>query len=178
MIVFLVSGLWHGADLTFVIWGGLNGLYQVLGELLEPVRNRVCTALRLDRQTLGHRCFRGFLTFLLVDFSWIFFRASNYGQAKEIMSSIFTASNPWVLFDGSLYSCGLDARNFGLVAVSMGLLTLVDLCKRRGRPLGKLLLDQDWWPRWLLIAAAILALLVFGKWGPGFDQASFIYFQF
>ena len=178
MIVFLVSGLWHGADLTFVIWGGLNGLYQVLGELLEPVRNRACTALRLDRQTLGHRCFRGFLTFLLVDFSWIFFRASSYAQAKEIIVSIFSASNPWVLFDGSLYSCGLDARNFGLVAVSMGLLTLADLCKRRGHPLGKLLLGQDWWLRWLLIAAAILALLVFGKWGPGFDQASFIYFQF
>ena len=113
-----------------------------------------------------------------MDFSWIFFRASSYAQAKEIIVSIFSASNPWVLFDGSLYSCGLDARNFGFVAVSMGLLTLADLCKRRGHPLGKLLLEQDWWLRWLLIAAAVLALLVFGKWGPGFDQASFIYFQF
>ena len=178
MIVFLVSGLWHGADATFVIWGGLNGLYQVLGELLEPLRTRVCQALGLHRETLGHRCVQGLVTFLLVDFSWIFFRASNFAQAKEIITSIFTASNPWVLFDTSLYSCGLDARNFGLLVVGLGLLALADLCKRRGHPLSKLLLSQDPWLRWILTAAAILALLVFGKWGPGFDQASFIYFQF
>lgn len=178
MIVFLVSGLWHGADATFVIWGGLNGLYQVLGELLEPLRTRICGALGLHRETLGHRCVQGLITFLLVDFSWIFFRASNFAQAKEIITSIFTASNPWVLFDGSLYSCGLDARNFGLLVVGLGLLALADLCKRRGHPLSKLLLRQDPWLRWLFTAAAILALLVFGKWGPGFDQASFIYFQF
>lgn len=178
MIVFLVSGLWHGADLSFVIWGGLNGLYQVLGELLEPLRSRVCTALGLHRETLGHRCVQGLLTFLLVDFSWIFFRASNFAQAKEIINSIFTASNPWILFDNSLYSCGLDARNFGLLVAGVGLLALADLCKRRGHPLSRLLLRQDRWLRWLLTAAAILALLVFGKWGPGFDQASFIYFQF
>ena len=178
MIVFLVSGLWHGADATFVIWGGLNGLYQVLGELLEPLRTRVCQALGLHRETLGHRCVQGLITFLLVDFSWIFFRASNFAQAKEIITSIFTASNPWVIFDGSIYSCGLDARNFGLLVVGLGLLALADLCKRRGQPLSKLLLRQDPWLRWLFTAAAILALLVFGKWGPGFDQASFIYFQF
>lgn len=178
MIVFLVSGLWHGADATFVIWGGLNGLYQVLGELLEPLRSRICTALGLHRETLGHRCVQGLITFLLVDFSWIFFRASNFAQAKEIITSIFTASNPWILFDNSLYSCGLDARNFGLLVAGVGLLALADLCKRRGHPLSRLLLRQDRWLRWLLTAAAILALLVFGKWGPGFDQASFIYFQF
>lgn len=178
MIVFLVSGLWHGADATFVIWGGLNGLYQVLGELLEPLRTRVCQALGLHRETLGHRCVQGLVTFLLVDFSWIFFRASSLAQAKEIITSIFTASNPWILFDTSLYSCGLDARNFGLLVVGLGLLALADLCKRRGHHLSKLLLSQDPWLRWLFTAAAILALLVFGKWGPGFDQASFIYFQF
>lgn len=178
MIVFLVSGLWHGADATFVIWGGLNGLYQVLGEVSEPLRTRICTALGLHRETLGHRCVQGLVTFLLVDFSWIFFRASSFAQAKEIITSIFTASNPWVLFDGSLYSCGLDARNFGLLMMGMALLALADLCKRRGHPLSKLLLGQDLWLRWLFTAAAILALLVFGKWGPGFDQASFIYFQF
>ena len=178
MIVFLVSGLWHGADLSFVIWGGLNGLYQVLGELLEPLRTGICKALGLHRETLGHRCVQGLLTFLMVDFSWIFFRASNFTQAKGIIASIFSASNPWVLFDGSLYSCGLDAKNFGLLVLGMGLLTLADLCKRRGHPLSQLLLRQDRWLRWLLTAAAILALLVFGKWGPGFDQASFIYFQF
>ena len=178
MIVFLVSGLWHGADATFVIWGGLNGLYQVLGEALAPVRDRLCGSLGLHRETLCHKIAQGIITFLLIDFSWIFFRAADFTQAVSVIRSIFTAANPWVLFDGSLYGCGLDRKNFTLMLLGIALLLLADLCKRRGVRVRQVLLGQDWWARIVLIAAAILALLVFGKWGPGFNQASFIYFQF
>lgn len=118
------------------------------------------------------------MTFLLIDFSWIFFRAADFTQAVSVIRSISTAANPWVLFDGSLYGCGLDRKNFTLMLLGIGLLFLADLCKRRGLALHRVLLGQDWWARIVLIAAAILALLVFGKWGPGFNQASFIYFQF
>ena len=118
------------------------------------------------------------MTFLLIDFSWIFFRAADFTQAVSVIRSSFTAANPWVLFDGSLYGCGLDRKNFTLMLLGIGLLFLADLCKRRGVALHRVLLGQDWWARIVLIAAAILALLVFGKWGPGFNQASFIYFQF
>lgn len=178
MIVFLVSGLWHGADATFVLWGGLNGLYQVLGEWLEPVRTRICRTLGLRRETFGHRLMQGVVTFLLVDFSWIFFRAADFTQAKQVIASIFTASNPWILFDGSLYGCGLDSKSFTLMLLSIGLLLFADICKRKGISLRQHILRQDGWFRWGLMAASVLGLLVFGKWGPGFDQASFIYFQF
>ena len=178
MIVFLVSGLWHGADATFVIWGGLNGLYQVLGEALAPARDKACIHLGLHREKACHKIAQGIITFLLIDFSWIFFRAADFTQAASVIRSIFTAANPWVLFDGSLYGCGLDRKNFTLMLLGIGLLFLADLCKRRGLALHRVLLGQDWWARIVLIAAAILALLVFGKWGPGFNQASFIYFQF
>ena len=178
MIVFLVSGLWHGADASFVIWGGLNGLYQVLGEALTPVRDRLCGLLGLHRETLGHRIAQTVLTFLLIDFSWIFFRAADFSQAVSVIRSIFTAANLFVLFDGSLYGCGLDRKNFLLMLLCIGLLLLADLCKRRGIVLRQVVTRQDWWCRYVLIAGAILALLVFGKWGPGFNQASFIYFQF
>ena len=178
MIVFLVSGLWHGADASFVIWGGLNGLYQVLGEALTPVRDRLCGVLGLHRETLGHRIAQTVLTFLLIDFSWIFFRAADFSQAVSVICSIFTAANLFVLFDGSLYGCGLDRKNFLLMLLCIGLLLLADLCKRRGIVLRQVVIRQDWWCRYVLIAGAILALLVFGKWGPGFNQASFIYFQF
>ena len=55
LIVFLVSGLWHGADLSYVIWGGINGCCQVAGEALKPLRDRIVKALGLRRETLGHR---------------------------------------------------------------------------------------------------------------------------
>lgn len=178
MIVFLVSGLWHGASVSMVVWGGLNGLYQVLGEVLSPVRDRLVKLLGLRRESLGHRLGQTVCTFLLVDFSWIFFRADRLSSALAIVRSVLTAANPWVLFDGSLYTLGLDQKNFTVMLLSIGLLFVADLCKRRGIRIRQVVMAQDWWFRWSFIALSVIALLVFGLWGPAFDQASFIYFQF
>ena len=178
MIVFLVSGLWHGASISMVVWGGLNGLYQVLGEVLSPVRDRLVKLLGLRRESLGHRLGQTVCTFLLVDFSWIFFRADRLSSALAIVRSVLTAANPWVLFDGSLYTLGLDRKNFTVMLLSIGLLFVADLCKRRGIRIRQVVMAQDWWFRWSFIALSVIALLVFGLWGPAFDQASFIYFQF
>ena len=85
MIVFLVSGLWHGANLTFVVWGGLNGAFQIIGEMLQPVRDRLVRALNIDRRCISHRLFKLLITFALVDFTWIFFRADSVSQGIEIV---------------------------------------------------------------------------------------------
>ena len=87
------------------------------------------------------------------------------------------------LFRGRSEDTPTGHYDWGLIALFLmllciGLLLLADLCKRRGIVLRQVVLRQDWWCRYVLIAGAILALLVFGKWGPGFNQASFIYFQF
>ena len=178
MLVFLVSGLWHGAQFSFIVWGGLNGLYQVLGEITEPVRDRLVSALRLNRRSLGHRLARMAGTFVLIDFSWIFFRAAHFTEALSIIKSMITVSNPWILFDGSLYECGLDAKNFRLLTISILILLFADYCKRKKIAIRKIIMDQDYWFRWLFIALAINFILLFGKWGPSFDQSNFIYFQF
>lgn len=97
MIVFLVSGLWHGASMSFVIWGTMNGLYQVIGELLLPIRDRIVNVLNLNRQSLGHKLIQMIGTFALVDFSWIFFRAGSTTYAITIIKSMLFVKNPWIL---------------------------------------------------------------------------------
>ena len=77
VIVFLVSGLWHGANMTYVIWGLLNGLYQVVGELTMPARKKLKKLFGLRETTLTQRIFQYICTFILIDFSFIFFRASS-----------------------------------------------------------------------------------------------------
>ena len=178
MIVFLVSGLWHGAQFSYVVWGGINGLYQVVGEWLTPVRRRACRLLRLHPDSLGHRLAQCLITFVLVDFSWLFFRASSLRDAMLMLRSAATVHNPWVLFDGSIYNCGLDLPNFWLMVFGVGILLFADFCKHRGIRVRSVILKQDYWFRWLFIALAVTAILLFGKWGPQFDKNSFIYFQF
>lgn len=177
LIVFLVSGLWHGADLSFVIWGGLNGLYQIAGELLMPVRNKAVSILHLNRKSLGHKllCMAG--TFLLVDFSWIFFRADSIKDALKITKLLFTVRNPWVLFDGSLYQCGIDRQNFQLALICLCILISADYCKIKGIQIRKVIERQDYWFRWMFIALSVWSILTFGMWGSS-DASNFIYFQF
>lgn len=178
LIVFTVSGLWHGASFAFVAWGALNGVYQVLGDILAPLRGRVVRALGLHRGTFGHRLLQMGVTFVLVDFSWIFFRAGSLGQASAVVRSIFTAQNPWVLFDGSLYACGLDEKNFRLMLVCIGILLFADICKKRGIILRRIIARQDHWFQMLFCTAAVCGILLFGLWGPGYNAVNFIYFQF
>ncbi|MCD8362741.1 MAG: MBOAT family protein [Lachnospiraceae bacterium] len=178
MIVFLISGLWHGAQSTYVVWGMLNGLYQVAGELTEPIRTRLIDACGLHRESFAHRLLRCGITFVLVDFSWIFFRASTVRRALAIVRSILTAGNPWILLDGSLYECGLDSKNFWLVLLCIAVLLLADCLKHRGICVRKVILRQDVWCQCMVVVFAIALILLFGLWGPAYSEANFIYFQF
>ena len=131
MIVFMLSGLWHGAQLTFVVWGAINGLYQVIGEILMPIREKVSDALGVNRDSEGFCVLRAIVTFTMIDFSWIFFRADSLGRAVYIIKSIFSAENIWTLFDGSLYNCGLDEKNFRFMLIAVIVLLVADFLKRK-----------------------------------------------
>ncbi len=178
MIVFLVSGLWHGASTSFVIWGGLNGLYQVIGEICMPARDKLVSAIHLNRDSFAHKLLRGLGTFILVDFAWIFFRAGTTAEAMSVVSSIISADNPWILFDGSIYDCGLDRKNYWVMIFGIIILTLADIAKRRGIVVRKVIIRQDYWFRCLVIIVSVMAILVYGVWGSSYDAANFIYFQF
>lgn len=178
LAVFLVSGLWHGSQISFVAWGGLNGLYQIAGELLQPARDRAVEVLHLNRESIGHKAAKAVGTFLLVDFSWIFFRAPQFREAFAIIRQMVTVRNPWVLFDDSLYQCGLDGRNFRLMLLCLLVLMFADLCKLKGIQVRGVLMAQDFWFRCCFLVFAVCVILTFGIWGPGYNEASFIYFQF
>ena len=178
MIVFLVSGLWHGASFSFIIWGGLNGFYQIAAEVLMPARERVRKLLKINAGALWYKLLQGIGTFVLVDLAWVFFRASGAREALSIIRQMITADNFYILLDGSLYNCGLDLPNFVLMILGIALLGAADCLKNKGIRIRDVILRQMYPVRWAVYTFAILAVLVFGIWGPAFDKASFIYFQF
>lgn len=178
MIVFLTSGMWHGAQWSFIVWGGINGLYQIIGERLMPVRNKLNKLLRLKRESFGHKLFKVVTTFVLIDFAWIFFRANRFTDAFGIIKSMFSVRNWWVLFDDSLFTLGLDWKNFVLLILAIVILLVSDIFKYKGIKVRRVIMRQELWFRWSLYIAAIAGILVFGIWGPGYDASAFIYFQF
>lgn len=178
LVVFLVSGLWHGASLSFVVWGGLNGIYQIVGSITDKYRERLCNLLRIQRNSLGCKLVRGVMTFGFVDFAWVFFRSNGLREALQIVRCMLTVHNPWVLFDGSLYNCGIDQKNMGLLFICLLILAVVDVYKKRNIHIHSLILEQDGWFQIAFISLAIVFIMIFGKYGPMYDAKNFIYFQF
>ena len=101
------------------------------------------------------------VTFVLITFTWVFFRAPYLSAAFDMVRGMFTIANPWILFDGSLYWCGLDQPNFDLMLLGIALLTGADICKYCGIKLRELIVKQDAWCQSLVIALSVSLILLF-----------------
>lgn len=169
MIVFLLSGLWHGANWTYIIWGGLNGFYLVFAILSKDIREKFVRFMHLDRYPKLNSLVKVFCTFNLVCFSWIFFRASSLGEALSIVKRIFME-----------FSLRIDIGRAGVTRYQLGLccgvvifLLFVQLFQRYGLMADKLN-RQHLVIRWGVYYAGLALLILLGV----FNTNSFIYFQF
>lgn len=165
IIVFAVCGLWHGAAYTFVVWGALHGLYQVVGLLTKPVKQRAAAALKLNTDSLWCRIYRTAATFVLVDFAWIFFRASNLQDAFTLIGNMFSFGNTVISSDCILGLCLIF------------LMVILDAIRRK-YDLRESLLKRNVVCRWTVYLAAVLIVLIFGVYGSQDGAQQFIYFQF
>lgn len=179
MITFCVSGLWHGAAWTFIIWGGIHGLYQVIGDLLKPVRKKVNEFLQVRTDVFSYKFGKTLVTFALVDFAWIFFRAESLGQIRFFFNRMFTRFNPWVLFDESIFRYGIDRKEWSILAAALLVLFVVDLLRyKKGINFGDFLVKQNLWFQYVVLFLLIASILIFGEYGIHFDSNQFIYFRF
>lgn len=168
-IVFVVSGLWHGAAWTFVIWGMLHGLGVVLVTLLRQIKIDL-----VPGTSWGMVLLRVLITFIFVDFAWIFFRANSFADAQYVVSHlfVFNGSDIFAPFAGALLGNQVEFYiSFALIAF----LLFIDVINAR-IPLenifARLALIPRWGAYWLLGAIVIFS----GLYGSG--AATFIYFQF
>ncbi len=179
MVTMGISGLWHGANWTFVAWGLLHGIYQVLEDLLTPLKTKFNEALKVKTESFSYKLLEIAVTFTLVDFAWIFFRAGSLGEALCYCKRLFTKWDPWSLFNGAIYELGLDRFEFQVLAVSVVVLLLTELLRYfKGQCIAMFLKEQCIWFRWLVLFSLMLATLVYGIYGIQFESSQFIYFQF
>ena len=179
MIVFLVSGLWHGANWTYVAWGGLHGIYQIIGDITKPLKEKIYTKFDFRTQATSFRLCQMISTFALTCIAWIFFRADSIGAAFDYITRMFTHINPWALTTGVIYNIGLERQEMNILLISIGVLFFVDYMKRRKNIRFENLTDnQSFWVRGAVIFILLFVVIVFGAYGYSFDAQEFIYFQF
>jgi D-alanyl-lipoteichoic acid acyltransferase DltB (MBOAT superfamily) len=164
-IVFVISGLWHGASWTFVIWGALNGFYLVFAIVTENLRNRVNHFIHLDRHAGIHRTLQIIITFGLACFAWIFFRANSLHDAYNIIFKI-------VSFSGPFYVGEWHQLLYGFTAI--GFLLLVEFRKANADLWYLPLKTNNRFKEQLVYTLLIIIILLIGV----YDGGQFIYFQF
>lgn len=176
-IVFLVSGLWHGAAWSFVLWGGLHGFYQIAGHITRPWRSALYDRLGIDRSRAAFRLGQRFITFSLVSFAWIFFRSENLAKALVYCRNMLRGLAPWALFDGSLTAFGISSLDWAILLFALGLLGIVSVLREKGFDSG-CILKQSMAARALLCWAMFIVILVFGAYGGEYSASAFIYAGF
>ena len=182
MVVFVVSGLWHGAAWTFVIWGALHGAFLSVGAITEPIRKKVWNRLEKATQTRLSFHAAGFhawplaymrqwvavlVTFHLVCFGWVFFRANSLPDVILLLQQAILFSD----FQVALPAFGV--RELIISFISIFILLGVQIIERR-EDVRSFLSGRPTWLRWSVYLSVILMIAWFGQ----FEARDFIYFQF
>lgn len=161
LVTFLISGLWHGISWGFIVWGLLHGIYLAGSSIYRPYQKRLHAALGIEKNLLL-KLWQMAVTFGMVCFAWIFFRADSISDALYVVMHLFEikirmpSGGFWSLREGILTLCML------LVPV------LISIAKKRGN-----LLEQPAWFRWSAYYALVAVLILFSQFSD-----NFIYFRF
>ncbi len=177
LIVFALSGLWHGASWTYVCWGVLCGVFMVIGEILAPLRTGLISLIPVHNRLTQklHHLLQIFLTFGLFCTALIFFRAPSLSAAAGMLHRIFLEFRPSDILTLSPFSLGLGTFNFGILVFALIILLLTDLIKEyRGGDAAAWLLHKSTPCRWAFYYTAVILILFSTQIGA----ANFIYFQF
>lgn len=177
-ITFLISGLWHGANWTFIIWGALHGFYLIFGIITKNIREKFIKLSGLNKFPVLHKVIQILFTFSIVCFAWIFFRASDLDTAIYFVKNIFTGmGNLTQIFSADRFHILYLDKNlfeFALAIILIFSLEIAEYIQRKGSVI-EMLNQKPVIIRWLCYYIIIMVMLLFGQ----FDIAQqFIYFQF
>lgn len=165
LFVFVVSGLWHGANWTFIIWGALNGFYLVFAIVTERLRKRLGSILMLDKVPRLNNFLQIIITFVLACFAWVFFRAGSGAEAYMIIKKILLMQGPMFIGTPSVLIYSFFAISF---------LLIVEFKSEYLKGSLQFLHSRNAWVRKLSYSFLIILILMIGV----FDGGQFIYFQF
>jgi D-alanyl-lipoteichoic acid acyltransferase DltB (MBOAT superfamily) len=177
-IVFILSGLWHGAAWHYVAWGLLNGVLCIGEDILKPLKNKLDTKLHIRTDDSVYKGIMRFLTFMLVTLTWIFFRAPSLGRALDMVGMIVKDFRPAWFIRFEFTKFFEDPAVMLTVLVPIMIVMIFDMFKYKGKEAAQLILERQAVIRWIIYICIVLLILYWGFYGKLYGQTQFIYFQF
>ena len=173
MIVFLLCGIWHGNGLNFLAWGILHGIYSVLDVLLRKQKNK-----EQPKSFFSEMKGRS-ITFCCASFAWIFFGASGLKSAINYCIAMLTAGNAGTTFMAGYNELCKETTRINFLVVFILMVILMDIISyKRNKPFPVVLQDYVCGARYLIYYLMIIAIIIFGLYGPGYSASNFMYMNF
>ncbi len=173
LLTFFVSGVWHGVGIHYVAWGLYHGALQIIGDIAAPLKKRLRAHLGVREDAFLHRLMQQIVTFALVAYGWLLFRADGLIAAIRMTGSIF---RDFVSLN-QLEAVFADKAELCLLLVCALLLLITSLLRRRMK-LRERIAEKSLWIRWPLYLALFFAVVLFGGLGEAFSDSIFLYMQF
>ena len=191
LLTFIVSGFWHGTGIHYVIWGLIHGVYQVSSLIIQKrsrcIEKDISSNVKVGKnvntgaegsERFSTRLLQAFITYVLVDFAWLFFRADSVGAAIEILNKI--VMHPEVgrsIYEGLLLG-GVEIKKSGILVAEVLLLLTVDLYHEKYGQVLKWLDMQSKWFRWSVYVIMAMFIIIGIIRDYGVSASTFIYASF
>lgn len=178
LLVFLISGLWHGGAPQFLAWGLLHGAGQVVQDFYKKAKQAVFGEGKIGLEKLRHML-SVLLTFFTVMCFWIFFRSESVSMAVICLKNMFTRWNGFLYWRQFLFTMGLEKTQFFVAIAGIAVLFGIDLISEKKKQEPAVWIYRMPLPvRWAICLFLIGAVFVVGQYGKGFDPSGFIYVEF
>lgn len=178
MITFFISALWHGTGVKYIVWGGLHGIYQIIGKIASDFESKLDIKAKTDRDNKFIKVIKMIITFVMVDFAWIFFSAPSAKSAVSVIYRILTEFQLKETIKNGYYLLGSGEDQFWLLIVGIVIILFTDIIHENNISISDRLKKQSVVFRWMvyLLVALILMFGVVNNYG--INASAFLYTQF
>lgn len=177
LIVWLLTGIWHGTGWNYVVWGLYYGLIIISATVLAGQYRKLADVLHIDTSTGAYRRFQMIRTFMVFAGGRLITAPGTLTDSVIALRQMFRSFNPWIFWDGTLYGMGLDYKDWCVVIIGLLLVRQISVLQERGS-VREAIARRNIVLRWAVYYGAFFAILIFGMYGAGYTASDFIYGNF
>lgn len=177
LIVWILTGIWHGTGWNYVVWGLYYGTIIICSTLFAGQYKKLAEFLHIDMTTKSYRKFQMIRTFFVFAGGRLITAPGTLADTWVAIKQMFGRFNPWIFWDGTLYGMGLDYKDWCVVAIGLLLVRRISIMQETGS-VREAIARRNIVLRWIIYYAAFFAILIFGMYGTGYNASDFIYGNF
>lgn len=175
LVVWLITGIWHGASWKYVIYGLYYYIIFTAGILAEPLIQRILKKLKINREGNGYSLFQIIRTDIFIVFGLMLFRADTVSDMISMLVSVIKGFN---LNIGACIDTGVSLIDFAIIALGILVIFIVSLRQEKGRNVSEEIINLSIGKKYLIYFAFIAFILFFGVYGSSYTMQPFVYGQF